>query len=136
MQPSASSHETRESSSPCPGGRDGQGKVLFTGATLGDGLVLALRVDTIVIEPDLSRALSMCFEGQVSCLLVDLAAFGPKALTAIAHLQLIRPHQKVVLVQRESDPASLQGTVLEGLPQVWTRSRRHPSPTTSTSART
>jgi hypothetical protein len=128
MQASGNPDEARHPSPTASAGPECEGVILFTGAALRDEVVLAMKVDTIEVEPDLSVALGRCFEGKVSCLLVDLGAFGSRALTAVAQMQLIRPQQKVVLLQRESDPASLQGTLLEGLPQIWTRSRQRPAP--------
>ena len=61
----------------------------------------------------------MCIDGVADSLWVDLHGFGAAALTALTHLRLLRPEQKIVLVQRSADPISVCETLLAGLPQVW-----------------
>ncbi len=81
--------------------------------------MLAVPTAEVIVEPSLARAVQLCIDGMAGSLWVDLHGFGPAALTALTQLRLLRPGQKIVLVQRTADPISVKETLLAGLPQVW-----------------
>ena len=84
-----------------------------------DDLMLAVPSGKVTVEPSLARAVQLCIDGMTDSLWVDLHGFGSAALTALTHLRLLRPEQKIVLVQRSADPISVCKTLLADLPQVW-----------------
>ena len=84
-----------------------------------DDLMLAVPTAEVIVEPSLARAVQLCIDGLAGSLWVDLHGFGPAALTALTQLRLLRPEQKIVLVQRTANPISVKETLLAGLPQVW-----------------
>ena len=84
-----------------------------------DDLMVAVPSCPVVVEPSLARAIQQSIDGRAASLWVDLHGFGPQSLTALVQLRLLRPEQQIVLVQRCANPIGLDGTLLEGLPQVW-----------------
>ena len=71
---------------------------------------------TVKIETDLACALRACLENRVSKLLVDMASFGPTALSCLAHLRLMRPQQEIVLVQGAENTMHLDRTLFGDVP--------------------
>ncbi len=93
--------------------------LVLVSRTQRDDLMVAVPSCPVVVEPSLARAIQLSIEGRAGSLWVDLYDCGPESLTALVQLRLLRPEQKIVLVQRHADPIGLDNSLLEGLPQVW-----------------
>ena len=93
--------------------------VVCAGDTIPEEVLLHLVPHRrVIIEPDPARAIALCLEGCPSRLLVDLAPLGPKALSVVAQLRLMRPDLSMVVLVGDEEPARLEGTVLEGTPMM------------------